>query len=42
MYFLMCSNVHDDVMKFANSWKTLNSEYLENETQFFSLVKENC
>ena len=43
MYFLICSNVYDDVINFevVNSWKTQKSKYLENEIQFFPLVKNS-
>ena len=32
------------ILKLADSWKTQKSKYLENETQFFPLVKKfiNC
>ena len=42
MYLLICSNVHNEVtiMKFADSWKTQKSKYLENETQFINLAKK--
>ena len=43
MYFLICSNVYYDVsdLKFADSWKTKTSKYLENKTQFFPLLKKS-
>ena len=45
MYFLICSNVYvSQILKFADSWKTQKSKYLENITQFFPMVKKfiNC
>ena len=42
MYFLICSNVHDDVtnFKFGDSGKTQKSKYLENKTRLLPLVKK--
>ena len=39
IYFLICSNVIDDVISFANSTKNTKSKYLENEIYFFALEK---
>ena len=43
MYFVVCSNIYDDVtnLKFADSWKTQTSKYLKKEIQFFPVVKNS-
>ena len=41
MYFLIYSNVHDNVLSFevCDSWKTQKPKYFENQTQFFNSSK---
>ena len=41
IYFLIYSNVHDDVtnLKFGNSWQRQKSDFNKNNMHFFPLVK---
>ena len=43
MHVVVCSNVYDNTanLKFADSWKTQISKYLEKKIHFFSLVKNS-
>ena len=36
----MCLRRPQKYLKFADSWKTQKSKYLDNETQFLTLVKK--